>query len=241
MNSNLNQTRRRPRFTIRGALILTLLVAAMLGWMATAKRASLTISRQANRMRYAEEELERARVELKDRDRILQDRSRVLWASNLDGAHLQGVTISSPGNAFQRASFKDCDLENARLKGGGAAFQFARFDGSKLINTKLTGGGSSFQMATFVSCDLTGAVLSGGSASFQGSSFENATLAQAKLAGSFQSVNFSGAHFEGADLTALDGDDLESCYFKNAPTYDDQTKFPKGFDPETLRWQRVTE
>jgi uncharacterized protein YjbI with pentapeptide repeats len=165
----------------------------------------------------------------------------VLWEAKLDGAHLRGVTIASPSNAFQWASFKDCDLENATLQAGGAAFQFARFDNSNLVNTKLMGGGASFQEATFVNADLTGATLDGGGASFQGSSFENATLVRARLVGSFQSVNISGAHFEGADLSALDSYSLESCYFKEAPTYDGQTQFPDAFDPETQLWRQVAE
>lgn len=220
--------------------MLTLLVALLFGWRSSALHAKKQLTRQANRMRYAEQELERAREELDDRDRPKLDKARVLREAELDGAHLRGVTISSPGNAFQRASFKDCDLENATLQAGGAAFQGARFDKSNLTNAKLTGGGSSFQEATFVDADLTGAVLTGGGASFQGSSFENATLTRAQLVGSFQLVNISGTHFEGADLSALDSQSLASCYFKEAPTYDGQTKFPAAFDPVTQLWRRVS-
>jgi hypothetical protein len=52
-------------------------------------------------------------------------------------------------------------------------------------------------------------------------------------------VNFSGARFEGADLSALDSGDLASCYFKEPPTYDHQTTFPAGFDPVKNLWRRV--
>ncbi len=234
-------TRRRPRFTIRAALVLTLVVAFILGWFLNVQRARMTLNRQANRLRYAEEELDRARDQLADQQRLKSDRERVFWESNLDGAHLAGVTIASPSNAFQRASFSGCDLEDAVLTGGSASFQFAKFDNSKLTNAKLTGGASSFQEATFVGADLTGAVLVGTGASFQGSSFENASLNGAQLTGSFQLVNISGAHFGGADLSALDGDSLASCYFKVAPTYNETTQFPAGFDPEVQRWRRVAE
>jgi uncharacterized protein YjbI with pentapeptide repeats len=231
----------RPRFTVRGLLILTLLVAMLLGWRSSLQDAKRQLVRQESRLRYAEQELERARDELKDRDRPKQTARRLFWQAELDGAYLRGVTIASPENVFQGASLTNCDLQSAMLEGGGAAFQGAHFDGSNLTNAKLTGGGASFQQATFVACDLTGAVLSGAGSSFQVSSFENATLVGTRLAGSFQLVNISGAHFEGADLTALDRQSLESCYFKDAPTYNTQTQFPAGFDPAANAWRRTTE
>jgi uncharacterized protein YjbI with pentapeptide repeats len=241
VNGTPNQPKPRPRFTIRTVLILTLLIALLLGWHVSVRDARRQLAQQVTRLRYAEEELERTRDELDDRDRPKRGAARVLRDAELDGAHLRGVTISSPSNAFQRASFKNCDLENATLQGGGAAFQRARFDGSKLANAKLTGGVSSFQEATFVDSDLTGAVLFGGGASFQRSSFENATLVRARLVGSFQMVNISGTHFEGADLSALDGPSLASCYFRESPTYDGQTQFPATFDPVTQLWRRVAD
>jgi uncharacterized protein YjbI with pentapeptide repeats len=222
-------------------LLLTLLVAMLLGWHSSVQDAKRQLALNANRLQYAESELERARDELKDRDRPKQTAARMFWQAEFDGAYLRDVTISSPGNAFQRASLKDCDLENATLQAGGAAFQFARFDGSSLVNAKLTGGGASFQLTTFVACDLTGAVLAGAGASFQGSSFENATLVRARLTGSFQNVNISGAHFEGADLSALDSQSIESCYFKEAPTYDGETAFPAGFEPVANLWRRTAQ
>jgi uncharacterized protein YjbI with pentapeptide repeats len=222
-------------------LLLTALVAMALGWRASTRDAKEQLARQTIQLRYAEQELERARDDLKDRDRPKQPNPRSFWEAELDGAQLSGVTISSPTNAFQRASLKNCDLQNATLEAGDAAFQYARFDGSNLANAKLTGGGASFQLATFVGCDLTGAVLDGRGSSFQLSSFENATLVGSKLVGSFQLVNISGARFEGADLSALDSDSLEDCYFKEPPTYDGKTRFPAGFDPAANLWRRVSD
>lgn len=230
----------RPRFTLREFLMLMVLLATLLGWHSSNRRADTRLAEQANRSRYAELELERARSALKDRDRPSRDKTRVLWRADLEGTQLRGLTIASSGNAFQRMSFADCDLENATLQGGSSAFQLARFDNAKLVNSKLTGGLASFQEATFVDADLTGAALTGGASSFQCSSFENALLVRACLVGSFQLVNISGAHFEGADLSALDSDSLASCYFKDAPVYDDQTKFPAGFDPESQLWRRAS-
>ena len=241
VNSYPNQPKRLPRFTIRAVLVVTLMIGLLLGWRASVRRARLQLAQQATRLQYAELELERTREELEDHDRARSDRPRALWEVQLDGAHLRGVTIASPSNAFQRASFKKCDLENATLQGGDAAFQYVRFDNANLVNAKLTGGGASFQLATFVDADLTGASLTGGGASFQGSSFENATLVQARLIGSFQLVNISETRFEGADLSALDGHSLASCYFKEAPTYDAQTQFPDTFDPEAQLWRQVAE
>lgn len=237
-----DQSKRRLQFSLRGVLLLMLLVALILAWRSSLERAELRLAQQANQLRYAEEELARARDALRDQARgPTRDRARSLWEARLDGAQLRGVSVVSPGNAFQRASFHECDLESVTLQGGGSAFQLARFDQAKLVGAKLTGGSASFQGATFVAADLTGAILTGGSGSFQGSSFENATLVDARLAGSFQLVNLSGARFEGADLSALESESLTSCYFKDPPTYNGQTKFPAGFDPQAQLWKRVSD
>jgi uncharacterized protein YjbI with pentapeptide repeats len=218
-------------------LLLMLLSATLLGWHSSVRNARRWLLVQENQLRYAEEELRRARDELHDRDRVKSDRTRVLFQASLDGALLRGVIIVHPKNAFQRCSFQDCDLQDATLQGGVASFQLARFDRANLKNAKLTGGNAAFQAATFVGADLTGAVLAGGPSSFQLSSFENATLNRARLVGSFQASNVSGAHFEGADLSALDGADLVTCYFQEPPTYDGKTKFPIAFDPRALQWR----
>jgi hypothetical protein len=52
-------------------------------------------------------------------------------------------------------------------------------------------------------------------------------------------VNISGARFERADLSAIDADNLASCYFVEPPTYDDRTVFPSGFDAEEQSWRRT--
>lgn len=241
MESKAPPARPRLRFSIRGLLMLILLVAMLLGWRSAVERGKMQLAQQANQLRYAEEELRRARDEIKDQSRVKPDKSRAFWMAEFDGADLRGVTIASPSNAFQRASFQGCNLEGATLAGGVSAFQFARFDNCKLMNAKMTGGGASFQLATFVEADLTGAVLTGDGSSFQGASFEDATLVRARLSGSFQGINISGARFEGADLSALDDQSLASCYFHKAPTYDGRTKFPAGFDAKALLWRRVNE
>src|SRR5262249_27629178 len=228
-----------PRLSIRGLLSLILLVGLGFGWFSSEqrveqvqRRAERVRQQQELRLRYAGEELRRARDELRDQ---LQgprpDRARSFWEADLEGSSLAGMTIASNGNAFQRASFRNCQLGGATLQGGASSFQFAHFDAARLVGASLNGGASSFQESSFAGADLTGATLIGGSTSFQGASFEDATLIGAKLSGNFQEVNISGARFEAADLSAIARADLASCYFKEPPTYDARTKFPPGFDP----------
>ena len=240
MTTSSAPARRLPRISTRELLLLIALVAMILGWMASQRRADRVRRLEEHRLRYAEEELRRAREELRDTLRSPRpDRARSFWQAGLDGANLASMTIASKENAFQHASFRNCRLEGATLEGGDSAFQLARFDAAKLTRARLTGGNASFQFASFVGADLTGAVLSGGPSSFQGASFEGAKLAGATLSGSFQGVNLSGARFESADLLAIGGDDLASCYFREPPTYDTRTKFPMGFDPVKRSWRRV--
>ncbi len=122
MNGTPNQRKWRPRFTSRALLMLTLLVALLLAWRWSVQDSAMRLAHQANRLRYA------GREELDDRTQLKRDKARGLWNAEFDGAYLRGVTIASPTNAFQRASVKNCDLENAKLQGGAAAFQFAQFD-----------------------------------------------------------------------------------------------------------------
>jgi uncharacterized protein YjbI with pentapeptide repeats len=229
-----------PRFSTRGLFFLILLVAVLLGWASSQRRAERERRLQEQRLRYAEEELRRARDELRDQQRGPRpDRARSFWEADLERSNLAGMTIASNSNAFQRASFRECRLEGATLQGGGASFQYARFDAAKLARAHLKGGGASFQASSFVGADLTGATLIGGDSSFQLASFEGATLIGATLSGNFQVVNLSGARLEAADLSAIACDDLASCYFKEPPTYDARTKFPAGFDPVERLWRRV--
>jgi len=232
--------RRLPRFSVRGMFFLILLVAMAFGWVSSERRAERERWMQLQRLRYADEELRRAREELEVRKLGPRpDRARSFWEADLVGSNLMGMTIASDGNAFQRASFRECRLEGATLIGGVSSFQFARFDAAKLARARLRGDAASFQLSSFAGADLTGATLAGGGASFQGASFEGATLVGATLSGNFQGANISGARFESADLSAVAPDDLASCYFKEPPTYDAGTKFPPGFDPVGCLWRRV--
>ncbi|WP_165075651.1 pentapeptide repeat-containing protein [Paludisphaera rhizosphaerae] len=232
--------RRLPRFTVRGMIFGVLFLAVVLGWIASVRRADWQRSMFAEHMQYADEELRRARDQLQQLKRGPQpDRTRSFWEAGLEGSNLSGMTIASRENAFQRASFRNCRLEDATLAGGDSSFQLAHFDGAKLTRASLKGGSASFQDASFAGADLTGATLAGGGSSFQRASFEGAILIGATLSGDFAVANLSRAKFESADLSALIRADLNSCYFKEPPTYNAATKFPPGFDPVARLWRRV--
>lgn len=232
--------RRVTRFTVRDLFLLIVLVSVILAWISSEQRGEQRRRIQEQQVHYAQQELERARDQLRDQARPRdRDRNRSFWEADLEDSNLAGMTIASNQNAFQRASFKNCRLEDATLQGGTASFQVSRFDGAKLNRARLIGEAASFQMASFVGADLTGAALIGESASFQSATFEGATLIGATLSGNFQTANISGAKFEDADLSAIDASNLGSCYFNDPPTYNAHTKFPTGFNPAERLWRRV--
>lgn len=237
--------KRRPQFSIRGLLLATLVMAIVFSWHSSMRQSRETIARLSARLSRAELEIQssRFRAELwrnSSRNSPSQD---VLSQGKLNGPCMRGVSIVGGDAAFQRDSFVGWDLENASLSGGGGAFQCACFDDANLVNVKLTGGISSFQLASFVKADLSGAKLTGGGASFQGASFEGAKLIGTQILCSgtaFQGVNIDGVQFQGADLSMLAPGSLQSCYFKTPPSYDDQTRFPPGFDPVGEHWTRAS-
>lgn len=225
---------RRMRFSVRGLCVSFLFAAVIGGWYSSLRRFNSERRYLENCLRYAERELGRATDQLSDLPRPNRTERLIL-----EGSNLADSTIASPRNAFQKASFCECLLENATLEGGGASFQLARFDDAKLRRAKLKGGVASFQCASLVNADLTGAELSGEGSSFDGANFEKAILINAKLLGSFQGVNISGAKLAGADLTSINSETLAGWYFKVPPTYDAKTKFPAGFDPVKYFWRKT--
>jgi uncharacterized protein YjbI with pentapeptide repeats len=228
------------RFNIRELVLLIAIVMLGYGWISSEQRADRDRRLRANQLRHAELELVRARDDLRNQSRGPQpDRNRSFWEADLEGTNLTGMMIASKSNAFQRACFRKCVLVDAVLEGGGSSFQRAQFDGGNLVRARLKGGTGSFQKASFAAADLTDATLAGESGSFQGASFEDAVLVHATLSGNFQSVNFSGARLESAELSAIEAGNLASCYFKIPPTYDAKTKFPAGFDPVEHLWTIV--
>ncbi len=231
-----------PKYSTRSLFVLLFIVAILFGWFNSVRQARRERNLLSTRVEYAEQELQRKTDELQRlRKGITPDETRSFWQAGLEGTNLASMTITSYSNAFQRASFSECNLRDASLSGGGSSFQEARFDGANLQGATLVGGSASFQAATFVKSDLTRAKLTGGPASFQQASFEEATLVDAVLVGNFQRVNLNGAKLNGADLSGIAGSDLETCYFKDPPTYNAQTKFPTGFDPAQQQWRKVSD
>ncbi len=217
------------RLSIRLILTLALIVGLICGWGWTIRNHALARIDYQRKLAYCKEELSRAKEQLKDlRSERRSSRTRALGEVELEGANLAGMTISSDDNAFQGASFRKCDLHESFLRGGTSAFQHACFDEANLLSARLIADHAAFQLATFVKADLTRATLSGGAASFQGASFENAVMVEATCIGNFQGSNISGVKFQGANLTAIEADNLASCYFDVPPTYDKNTKFPKA-------------
>jgi hypothetical protein len=232
------------KFSLRGALLLTMLVALFFGWRASGERAAREITNLRRRLAYVESKQtwteSRADHLTRPAKRKFQHRG-ILSGADLSGVSLRKARIDAQTNGFQRTRFTSADLQDAKLSGGDAAFQGVVFDDANLRDATLTGGVSSFQLSSFVAADLSGAVLTGGGSSFQGSTFEGAALVGARLlcrGASFQAVNIDATDFRGADISALEAESLKSCYFKTSPTYDDGTKFPPRFDPVEEGWQR---
>ena len=166
------------------------------------------------------------------------DRGRSFWEADLEGSNLAGMTIASDENAFQRASFRDCRLEARRWKGATPPSSSPVSTPRSSPGARLKGGGSSFQVSSFVGADLTGATLPGGR--FVPGRVVRGGDPARRSVGDFQGVNISGARFEAADLSAIGGDDLASCYFKEPPTYDARKRSSRrASTPSERSWRRL--
>jgi uncharacterized protein YjbI with pentapeptide repeats len=235
--------KRRPRFTIRDALAATLLIALAFGWYASHQQAQREYAQLSRRLNYDEAEADfgkrREETFHEAKQRRHTEPFRTLFGVDFSDSNLKGVTMTGPDIAFQLAIFNDANLENARLAG---SFQGAQFKRANLAGARLTGGSASFQESSFEGANLTGATLTGGGSSFQASTFQHANLTGARIicsGASFQVVNIDAANFQAADLATIEPGALESCHFKTPPTYDDQTRFPAGFDPQQQGWNRA--
>ncbi|MBT3375571.1 MAG: pentapeptide repeat-containing protein [Lentisphaerae bacterium] len=189
--------------------------------------------------------------ELQRQARLDRDEDRA--AENYDGADFAGTVLSNAASSFQRASFDSANLADAKLNGSfqlasfvnadlsgaelAGSFQCACFDNASLVNATLSGEGSSFQAASFVAADLSGASIKG---NFQCARFAGAKLVGATVLDSggpaFQGMDIDGSWFEGADLSKITRRTLESCFFGTPPSYDEETRFPQGFNPRRQGW-----
>ncbi len=256
----------RPQFTIRTMLFVTLLIALGMGWYSSMERAREKLRREGEErrklyrlMKDATNQYNLSLWRNKARERAESKQREVA------GVNLKDAKIEVGEFAFAETSFIDCSFRNAILRIDGGAFQGSQLDNTDLADVELTASGSTFQSASFVSADLSGAVITCSGASFQGASFANADLSGAVLTTggtsfqgvsldgakltaarlefdvvSFQGANINGAQFQGADLSTADWRTLEGwCYFETPPSYDEETRFPAGFDPVERGWTRV--
>ena len=164
-----NEPRRRFRFSIREMLLLTLLVAALLGWKNSSEDAAKQLRDLHRRILHSQFAADYD----KSREEVMARKAPSVWKKHLppkfshltiDGVDLQGVSIDGGSNSFQSAALIKCDFSGATLDG---LFQGARFDGSNLAGAKLGGGGASFQFSSFAGADLTGATLQGAARRFK--------------------------------------------------------------------------
>jgi hypothetical protein len=139
--------------------------------------------------------------------------------------------------------FRGVDLSGADLAGvnlGSLDFQGARFDGATLTGAWLREcdlGGASFKGANLEQSWCAGA-------RFAEADFERASLARCNLRGcDFRKARFGSADLRGATLDGADlcGADLGSANVNDATfaqaRYDEQTRWPRGFEPPAgLTW-----
>jgi uncharacterized protein YjbI with pentapeptide repeats len=111
----------------------------------------------------------------------------------------QGILVH--GSRFDRADFRDADMEKANLRG--TALSGARFDRANLVGADLSecdATGGSFERAVLKGALMIRTKL--GDASLQGANLMDALASKASLAG----ANFTGANLYRADLSRVIGD-----------------------------------
>jgi uncharacterized protein YjbI with pentapeptide repeats len=222
-----------------------MIVAIGFGWINAAKQAKhwqAQAWRLQQRLLAADTQLKLRRLAEKPADETRHP--GFLYETNLEGGDFRDIKIRIGAAAFQKTWLVGAKLPNATIVAGDRSFQHARFDHANLRNARMTGGGGAFQLASFAGADLSHAALTGGGASFQGASFRDADLTGATIrcppsGSAFQVVDIDSAKFPDADLSAIEAADLRSCHFSAAPTYNDRTLFPPGFDPIDVGWKRV--
>ena len=228
------------RFRLRTVLVCMAFIALVVGWYTSMERERTRSARLLRQLMNAQSQIglaeSRAELQTNVTSGGNPPAKGVLSRARFEGVNLRDVVIQGSTSAFQKTVFDKSDLSNASLTGGGASFQGASFNKAILTNAKLVGAGSSFQLATFEGADLSGAALTG---NLQGVSLQNAKCIGARINGSFQGANIDAAQFQNADLSAIRGEDLASCYYKTPPTYDANTKFPDRFDPIEYGWKKV--
>jgi len=148
--------------------------------------------------------------------------------SNLNGSNFQKANMEKANLSF--ATLNLANLKNVNLVG--ANLSFITLYGTNLQGANLQGANLKSAIiekkANQLGTNLQGANLQGANLSYvisantnlQGANLQGANLEGAK----FYDANFSGANLENVDLSTVRF---------NRSEYDDSTKFPEGFDPNS--------
>ncbi len=139
-----------------------------------------------------------------------------LQNANLQNANLQNANLQNANLRFanlQSANFQSADLRSADLRF--ADLHFADLRGAQLLSAKLQG-------AKLPGANLQGVQLP--SAQLPSANLQSANLQAANL----QSANLHGANLQSANLQSAN---LQSANLQVA-TYDSNTRWPDGFDPQ---------
>jgi uncharacterized protein YjbI with pentapeptide repeats len=234
-----------PQFLISTTLAFVALVAMAGLWITSARRTNAMNERLVSQLQSAQSELKFSKSRVDSRP-TAQERTRLskglLSETDLRFINFRNARLTTGNTAFAGSTFDGGDFSNAVITAGDSSFQNAHFNKAILTDATLEGGVGAFQLASFENADLSGATLAGVGSAFQCASFANAKLHGTRFkctsGTAFQAANIDGAQFDGADLSMLDRQSLESCYFDTPPTYDDRTSFPSGFDPVARMWTR---
>jgi uncharacterized protein YjbI with pentapeptide repeats len=149
--------------------------------------------------------------------------------------------VRGVGN-FEKCIFRNCNLSGAKFK------QRSTFDRTDFSNANLAGAeinGSNFVVVNFTGCDLSVlARFDPADKNIQFANFTNANLQGMDLSEFVAaSSTFTGANLQGVNLrhAALDGCEFQGVDLStvmnleeasmDGAEYDDNTKFPPGFDP----------
>ncbi|ANI91255.1 Uncharacterized protein in mobD 3'region [Dietzia timorensis] len=182
-------------------------------------------------------------------EKVGETRSRIL------GAHLDTSAIATKrtSHSFAEESWSRLDLSDANLSEAslmrvdlsGAALTSADLSGANLIGANLSGAnliGADLSGANLLNADLSGARLliadlSGArlmSADLSGARLKRADLVGARLVrANLIGADLSDARLKRADLSGARLSDAGSFVAElTSAQYDENTKFPDGFDPD---------
>lgn len=230
--------RNRPE-VIRDVTIAVLVLVAGFAWDA---RMAARSEQAADRLAHNAEMLENTRYVRSLSSR--HDVPRVFNGIDLRGANLSGLDLSCKNppadfidpdqvGAIDRQHLADCaDLTGADLRN--ASLDATNLGGALLLAADLSG--AELRFASFASATLIGAHLDG--ANLEHADFTDADLNSVRLQGAaLEGTVFTDAklwlmNLRGVDLSLVVG--LEKADFGGMTCYDENTRWPDGFEPPAL-------